>query len=99
MSSNKLSCGAYIAQLRKENDYTLKGLAKELGVSVSFLSDVEQGRRKPFNRTVFKALMWLLCNNDKQRYELMDLRAKYTGGLPMDVEEYILNNPSIIEQL
>jgi len=35
--SNKLSCGTYIGKLRKENNYTLKELAENLGVSVSFL--------------------------------------------------------------
>lgn len=31
-----------------ERELTLKDIAKELGLSLSMLSDIEQGRRKPF---------------------------------------------------
>ncbi len=98
-SYNQTSCGTYIAELRKEKGYTLKALAKNMEVSVSFLSDVERGRRKPFNRATFKELMVLLCKTKEQRYKLLDLRARYTGGIPIDIEEYIIANPQIIIEI
>jgi len=40
--------GDLLRRLRREADKTLGDVARELGVSVPYLSDVERGNRKPF---------------------------------------------------
>ncbi len=42
-----LTLGAKIRQLREDRDISLRELAKTIGVSAPFLSDVELGRRHP----------------------------------------------------
>ena len=37
-------------RISDSRELTLKDVARELGVSVSFASDVEQGRRKPYDK-------------------------------------------------
>ncbi|MCG8514515.1 MAG: helix-turn-helix domain-containing protein [Halanaerobiales bacterium] len=42
-----MNIGAKIRKLRKKNNFTLKDLSKKTGLSISFISDIENGRRKP----------------------------------------------------
>ena len=41
--------GDLMRQVRRKADKTLGDVARELGVSVVYVSDVERGNRKPFN--------------------------------------------------
>jgi len=40
--------GDLLRRLRRKEDKTLGDVARELGVSIPYLSDVERGNRKPF---------------------------------------------------
>ncbi len=40
--------GDLLRQMRRKADKTLGDVARELGVSIPYLSDVERGNRKPF---------------------------------------------------
>ncbi|MEN6489231.1 MAG: helix-turn-helix transcriptional regulator [Smithella sp.] len=42
--------GQRIREIREERDFSLRELAKKLGVSAPFLSDVELGRRNPTDK-------------------------------------------------
>src|SRR5665254_21456 len=42
-----MKIGEKLKFLRNEKDYTLKQLAQITGISISFISDIENGRRKP----------------------------------------------------
>ncbi len=46
MYKEKLDFGAYIHQLRKEYQYSLKKVAEKLGFDISLLSKIEYGERK-----------------------------------------------------
>ena len=39
-------CGALVSQLRARKKLSLRAMAKELGISAPYLSDIEWGRRK-----------------------------------------------------
>ncbi len=47
-----LTLGGRIRQLREEKDISLRELAKTIGVSAPFLSDVELGRRHPSDQHI-----------------------------------------------
>jgi len=42
-----MEIGEKLKSLRNEKDYTLKQLAQITGISISFISDIENGRRIP----------------------------------------------------
>ena len=42
-----MNVGDKIKQLRLENGYTLKEFGRKIGMSVSFLSDIENGKSRP----------------------------------------------------
>ena len=46
--------GEYLRELRETKDFSVRELAKRLGVSAPFLSDVELGRRHPSNDVLSK---------------------------------------------
>jgi len=48
--------GQRIRELREQNDLSLRELAKKVGVSAAFLSDVELGRRYPRREEIFLKL-------------------------------------------
>ena len=51
MQEKRMRYGQFLRAKRisDSRELTLKDVARELGVSVSFASDVEQGRRKPYD--------------------------------------------------
>lgn len=42
-----MSLGEHIKELRKKKGLTLRELSKKIGISISFLSDIENSRSKP----------------------------------------------------
>lgn len=42
-----MNIGEKLRKLRKDNGLTLKELSKQAGLSISFISDIENGRRNP----------------------------------------------------
>lgn len=46
--------GEYLRELRENKDFSVRELAKRLGVSAPFLSDVELGRRHPSDDVLSK---------------------------------------------
>jgi len=49
-----MQLGTKLRMLRKKRGYTLADMSDEIGLSVSFLSDVERGRTKPSLDTLEK---------------------------------------------
>ena len=69
---------------------TLKDIAGELGVSVSFASDVEQGRRKPYDDAKTEKLMKFLAFTEQDMALMFDLAAKENSCIPRDLEDILM---------
>lgn len=69
---------------------TLKDIAGELGVSVSFASDVEQGRRKPYDDEKTEKLMKFLAFTEPDMALMFDLAAKENLCVPRDLEDILM---------
>jgi transcriptional regulator with XRE-family HTH domain len=54
MSSESVSAGVRIRQLRETKGLTQKELAEHAGVSVGFLSELEHGKRNPSGRVLLR---------------------------------------------
>jgi transcriptional regulator with XRE-family HTH domain len=59
--------GQRIRELREERDLSLRELAKKLGVSAAFLSDIELDRRHPSDRVLVKIAQLLNTSVDELR--------------------------------
>lgn len=88
----EISFGAFIAQKRKDRQWTLRQLASLLDISAPYLSDVEKGRRHPFDLEKLKRLAPILKLNQEEVTTLMDLAGQERSEVPPDLPEYILEN-------
>jgi transcriptional regulator with XRE-family HTH domain len=62
--------GQRIRELREQKDFSLRELAKRLGVSAAFLSDVELGRRYPREEVFLKLAQGLETTaEDLRKYD------------------------------
>lgn len=64
--------GDLLRMLRREAGKTLGDVARELGVSIVYLSDVERGNRKPFNTERLVKTARFLKTDPKKLIEAAD---------------------------
>lgn len=94
--------GNYISKKRKEKEISLRTMAKDLNISVSYLSDLEQGNKLPPNSTKdnYKDLLMLimdyleLSDEEKSNCQLFadnDLVKK--GYVSNDITNYMGQTP------
>ena len=69
-------------RLSDSRELTLKDIAAELDVSVSFVSDVEQGRRKPYDEAKTQKLIEFLRLTEEDTALMYDLAAKENSRIP-----------------
>lgn len=71
-------------------ELTLKDIAEELGVSVSFVSDVEQGRRKPYDEEKTEKLVEFLKFTEDDIAMMYDLAARENSRIPRDLDDIMM---------
>lgn len=84
--------GEYIKykRLQDPRELTLKDVSAALGLSLSMLSDIEQGRRKAFDdEKIIKFCEFLKLGED-ELFTLRDLSAKDKGEIPADIEDTMM---------
>ncbi len=93
--------GDYIRQIRVERGLSQEMLARALGLSPQYVSEVERGGRGPFNETIADRLFegLKLTENEREEYLLLEEKANNRTILPAGVKAYIEENPYIIGEL
>lgn len=82
----------FLMDKRLEKQISLRGLAKQLGItSATYVSDVEKGRRKPFEIAKLQMLKEILELTDTEYNLMLDLAGKARDGIAPDLPEYIKN--------
>lgn len=84
--------GAYIRskRLKDPREITLKELSGVLGISLSALSDIEQGRRKPLDGDKIEKLCDYLNLTATDKALMYDLAARENGDIPSDIDELMM---------
>lgn len=82
------SLGDRVKEARVEASLTLRGMAKVLGLSPSYLNDIEYDRRTPSDDVLQKIANLLGLDLDEL------LAAAGRVGISKDAEQYIRENPS-----
>lgn len=92
MQEKSMRYGQFLRFKRISDDrsLTIKDIAEELGVSLSFVSDVEAGRRKPYDEEKTEKLIEFLQLTKEDIARMQDLAAKETAEIPKDLEETIM---------
>ena len=81
-------------RLADRRELTQKDVADRLGISLTLLSDIEKGRRKPFDSAKIEAFCKFLDLSDEDRSRMYDLAARETGEVPADIDETLMYTDS-----
>lgn len=94
MKDKNMRFGAYIKSKRQKDlrELTLKDMSQELGISLSMLSDIEQGRRKPFDSEKIEKFCEFLHLTDEDKALMYDLAARETGDIPSDLDDIMMHS-------
>jgi transcriptional regulator with XRE-family HTH domain len=91
--------GDHIKELRLSKDWSVRAMAKILGVSHTYVNDLETGSRPAPPKDKLEILIKVF-DIDKSKSELnhfLDLAAETRNAVPIDVDEFILENTILIE--
>ncbi len=88
----ELSFGKYLSTLREKHDVTLRELARQIGVSAPFLSDVEKDRKPPLTAERLEKVVTALHLSKEEADELNIRAGKQKGTIAPDLPAYIMND-------
>ena len=92
MKEKYIRFGDFIKRKRQAHpdELTLKDVSKMLGISLSFLSDVENNRRKPFDKEKIELFAEKLGLTVDEKALMYDLAARDRGEVPSDIEDIMM---------
>ena len=95
----EMKFGEYLANKRKEREMSLRMLAKELDVSPTYLSDVENNRRNALSYENLNKIIEILKLDEEEQKILYDLAGEAKDEIPADVENFVNGNVEVIALL
>ena len=95
MKKTTVTFGEYLKHKREEKQISLREVARTLGVSAPFLSDVENNRRGPLTEERLADLAKVLNLNEKEQDEMYDIVGKQKGLLAPDLNPYVTERPYV----
>lgn len=92
MDAKNMRYGQFLKAKRisDSRELTLKDVAAELGVSFSYVSDIEQGRRKPYDEVKTLKIIEFLKLTEDEVALLYDLAAKENSRIPRDLDDIMM---------
>ena len=92
MDTKNMRYGQFLKAKRisDSRELTLKDVAAELGVSFSYVSDIEQGRRKPYDEAKTLKIIEFLKLTEEEVALLYDLAAKENSRIPRDLDDIMM---------
>lgn len=86
--------GNYLRAVRQARGISIRQLAKEVHITPTYLSDIENGNNKPPEKELLEIIIQKLNLNDfpNVKTALFDLAAKDRNDIPADIKEHMLNN-------
>jgi transcriptional regulator with XRE-family HTH domain len=95
MKKTTVTFGEYLKHKREQKQISLREVARTLGVSAPFLSDVENNRRGPLTEERLADLAKVLNLNEKEQSEMYDIVGKQKGLLAPDLNPYVTERPYV----
>ena len=92
MEKKVKSFGEFIKEKRMEHSprYTLKKMAEALDMNLTHLSDIENGRKNPFDKDKIDKFCQILDLSEQDKATLFDLAARDSGSVPADIADTIM---------
>jgi transcriptional regulator with XRE-family HTH domain len=95
MKKTIVTFGEYLKHKRDEKQISLREVARALGVSAPFLSDVENNRRGTLTEERLADLAKVLNLNENEKAEMYDIVGKQKGLLAPDLNPYVTERPYV----
>jgi transcriptional regulator with XRE-family HTH domain len=91
--------GDHIKELRISKNWSVRAMGNILGVSHTYVNDLETGSRPapPKDKLEILIKVFDIDNSTAELNHFLDLAAESRNAVPIDVEEFILQNPILIE--
>ena len=90
----KVTFGEYVREKRLERKVTLRAFAKQIGISATFVSGMENNEKAAPSGEVLKSIADALILSKDETDKLYDLAAqtKTSNPLPLDIAETVQEN-------
>jgi transcriptional regulator with XRE-family HTH domain len=92
MEKKEITFGEYIKEKRMNHipRYTLKKMAEALDMNLTHLSDIENGRKNPFDADKIESFCKILDLSDEDKSKMYDLAARDSNSVPADITDTIM---------
>ena len=91
--------GEFLTAKREERDLTLREMARQMGVSAPFLSDVEKNRAAPLTKERLDKVAEILHFDTDEKTAMYDLVGKQRNIVAPDLPEYIIGRDYVAAAL
>lgn len=95
----KESMGLFIAKKREELGLNKLELSKQLGISNSYLTQLEHDQKKNPNINLIYNLIEMLNLSESEKDYLFDLYMETNNIVSPDISEYLMNNKIAVKAL
>ena len=95
MKETYMRFGTFIRKKRLDDprELTQGDVSKAIGISLTYLSDIEAGRKRPFDAGTIEKFCQHLNLDDEEQAQLYDLAAKEKNSVPADIEDVLMYEP------
>jgi len=97
--NSKTDLGQFISEKKRKKKLQSQELAKILGVSVSYLSQIEHGKRRCPDLRLIKKMIEVFELTMEETNIFYDLYAEASGQLSPDITEYLQSNKSAVKAI
>ena len=91
--------GLFISVLRTSHSMSSQDLAKKVGISNAYLSQLEHGVRLNPDSDVIVRIARVLDLTQEETAELFDMYSMATGQISPDIAEYVMGNKTVQKAL
>ena len=95
--NSKTDLGQFISEKKRKKKLQSQELAKILGVSVPYLSQIEYGKRRCPDLRLIKKMIEVFELTMEETNIFYDLYAEASGQLSPDITEYLQSNKSDVK--
>jgi len=84
--------GDYIRKKRLDDprQLTMNDVSQQIGISLSFLSEIEHKRRRPFDAAKIELFAAFLKLSDEEKAWMYDLASRENREIPYDIEDIMM---------
>lgn len=90
-----LKFGEYIKNKRLEKEISLRELASKIGISASYMSDIEKGRRNAPNKEKVDKIAEVLFYSEDEIEKLHDLAGISKNSISTDLSSYVMESDDV----